>query len=772
MRALSAGRLLIVAVLALATASAAADTIVKTEGGSGEAEVCRFRADEGDDPFHRWLSSQDVTCVPSGSSMSFPKGRWNVFGRASGGVSVEPIVIDSVKAPETLTVSLLPAAMLSVQLPADHTAVLYAPKSVTAFPASERMLVPAEQELWLFVLAKSVPVAVVVIPPIAAGSERVIDSRTLAIAPAVVGWVQLPEADRVALKKARGVMLPHIRLTSAKKEVEALSLPAPEALDGAFVLLTGLSEGDLRLTGRGWLPLSRRISAGPEPLTVVRQPIVARASATLVVNWSTYGDLQAIDRSIGTCEQPPPPTRFELIISSCAEQKPGKGIDPAACHPIRTEALVPAETFGSVTIEEVPPGVYRAELHFGKLPPAAETTTLAPLDVNPLQLQARYLEAYGSLTRGGKPLSEDARIEFPRGTGFSPHDSGEYRAALLAPFGDDSKIDIVGCQSGQRVFVLADKPFLRSAHARYDLDIPDNVLTVTVVDTFTRAPLTSAVVKCAVMSSRAPRRPVVIRVLNSGNAEAGQGTAEGEEPAGEGQAGGAQFVMKAVPEREIRIHVTNTGYKPQEIDPFTMPKSGTKDIEVQLVPVGGSQGKIDSARSFEKAMLFWFSPDGVETERADVAPDGTFYYDQPHLRGETMTLVSVSHPLWITGASSADRGKILEVNFPDAAPVRAADVVIPNLPDRAVTLVGVAIAGLRVPTPALAQHLALRALEPLVHGGGPLHVPDLAESGPIDFLRGPFVQLPMRGPVVGNFVPTAIKRLEPGADKIWLDGRP
>lgn len=770
MRRSGAGPLLVLVVLALGVASAASGTVVNLEGDGGHGEVCRFRAGDADDPFQRWLSSGEVTCVASGSSMTFPKGRWNVFARSDGAVSADPILVNGNSAPESLTISLLPAATLRVQLRADHTGVLYSPKRVTAFPAAERTTVPAAQELWLFVLAKAVPVAVVVIPPVDAGSERVVDARNVTTAPAVVGWVQLPEADRTALKTAHGVLLPHIRITGAGKESEASLLPAPEALDGAFVLLPGLSGGDLRLAGRGWLPVSRRITAGPEPLTLVRQPIVARASATLIVKWSTQGDLAALDRSLGTCEQPAPPPRFEVTISSCEERKPGKEIGAATCHPIRTEMLDSAMTFGDVTMEDVPPGVFSAELRFGKLPPVAETATLAPLDQKPLIVQAFYHEVYGSLTRGGQPLGEDARIEFPGGgVGFVARDSDEYHAVLQAPLGgDDARIDIVTCR-GQTTFVLTDRSMAR--HARFDIDIPDNILTVTVVDTFTRAPLNTAVVKCSVMSSRTPRRPVVIRTLKPGDAEAGQGRAEGEEPAAGGQGAEGRFVMKAVPEREIRLHVTNTGYKKQDVDPFTMTKSGTKDIEVQLVPVSGSQGKIASARPFEKAMLFWFSPDGAENERADVAPDGTFYYEQPHLRGETMTLVSVSHPLWITGASSADRGKILNVAFPDRAPVRAADVLIPNYPDRMVTPIGVAIGGLRVPTAAFTQHMALRGLDPLVHGGGPLHVPDLAEAGPIDFLRGPSVGLMMRGQLVANFVPTASKRLGPGIDKVVFDGK-
>ena len=103
---------------------------------------------------------------------------------------------------------------------------------------------------------------------------------------------------------------------------------------------------------------------------------------------------------------------------------------------MRKETLLPELTFGSVTIEEVPPGLYRAELRFGRLPPTVVTAQLAPLQQQPIRLQAFYLQAYGSLTRGGKPLGEDARIEFPQGgVGFIARDSDEYHAVLTEPVG-------------------------------------------------------------------------------------------------------------------------------------------------------------------------------------------------------------------------------------------------------------------------------------------------------------------------------------------------
>jgi hypothetical protein len=138
-----------------------------------------------------------------------------------------------------------------------------------------------------------------------------------------------------------------------------------------------------------------------------------------------------------------------------------------------------------------------------------------------------------------------------------------------------------------------------------------------------------------------------------------------------------------------------------------------------------------------------------------------------------MTIVSLSHPLWILRAPPVERATPLQVRFPDAAPQRDAEVVIGNVPARMVTMIGVAIGGLRVPQPALAQHLALRGGAPLVRGGGPLLVPALAESGPIDILRGPSVlqrqpQLP-EPLLLPPFAPVATQRLQPGSAAVIFD---
>jgi hypothetical protein len=232
-----------------------------------------------------------------------------------------------------------------------------------------------------------------------------------------------------------------------------------------------------------------------------------------------------------------------------------------------------------------------------------------------------------------------------------------------------------------------------------------------------------------------------------------------------------QFVIRDVPERELHLTVSCLGYKKKEIDPFSMTKTEKKVIDVDLVPLGGSEAKIVSARPFGAGTIFWFSSAGVETERADLAPDGTFHFERTHYRDETMTIVSLSHPLWILRAPPVEKATPLQVRFPDSAPPRDAEVTIENMPPRMVTPIGVAIGNLRVPQPALAHHLALRDTSPLLRGGGPLLLPALAETAPIDILRGPsgFQRQPQFMDATRNFAPVATQRLQPGIAAVVFD---
>ena len=681
---------------------------IAVEGG----EVCRFRALDPENPFRRWLGSQEVTCVAAGSPIAFPSGWWNVFGRAEGAVSAAPLLIDGDAAPASIEPVLGPGATVMPLLPEGRGGVIYAPRRGSAFPVDgARVTVPAGEPLWLFVLDGAVPVAVIPIAPLAPGSERFVDARGGGPS-AVVGWLHVPEPERAALPETTGVLAPAVRAGSR----DADPLPAPSLLHGAFFRIPEVAAGsaELRVEGRGWLP-SRRVVKVQPGLTVAAAPLSVRAAGTLTVHWNTDQDLPALDRSLGACQESEEPAPLVIAISKCAAPRAGPRSDTDDCAPIREQSV--DGFFGSVTFDDVAPGLYRAEMRYGKLPPVSNSASVGPLRVTDLRLFATYFTLYGSVTRGGEPLGEKVSIRFPGGVGFAPAESEEYHAVFRNVFDTELPIAVEACDGEPRAVVFADRPM--RPRARLDLDIPANELAVRVSDTFTREALPGATVKLEALGLRAPR--VVFTTTQ----------AAGEQ---------GDVVWTGVPIRELQLTVSHAGYETREIEPFTMPKSGRHAVDAQLVPLRGTRGRIVSERPFAGAAVVWFSPGGSESERADLAADGTFVYANVHTPEETMAVVSASHPLWVLRSPATERREALTLRFPDAPSVAFEVWLAAAIPRTETRYIGVAIGGVRVPQPVLAQHQTLRRNPSLMHGAGPQPFHDLLATGPIEVLLGPRVE--------------------------------
>jgi hypothetical protein len=594
--------------------------------------------------------------------------------------------------------------------------------------------VPAGEGLWVFVIEKRSIVAVVPVAPIEAGDERSVDAGGGGVA-AVVGWLQVPEADRAAVRNVDGISPPEVRVGLR----DADALPALSLLNGAFVFVRGVEAGEreLAIGGRGWLANRRGVKVADHMVTTVDAPLLVRGAATLLVSWSAGVDMAALDSSLGSCGATSADRsgQYEITVSACA--------NPESCSVIREETGVPEISFGSFTVEDVPPGSYQAEMKFGKLPPVSTMVKAAPFEQTTMRLFAVYETLYGSVTHGGEPLGKDAKIKFPSdGTGFFSTDTDEYRGVLKGQIGADQEIEITTCDKELHVFVLTDQAASRS---RFDLDVPDNQLVINVIDTFSREPL-NAKVQYVVMSKRVPEKPVVTRTLKT-------------------------LTIDGVPVREIRLSVSHPGYQPHDVDPFTMPKRGTKIVEVQLVPLRGSSGRIVSSQPFEAGRVTWLSADGIETEHADVAPDGTFIYSNTHEAGETMAVTSFSHPLWVFRMPPVARRQTMELPFP-MVPTRAFEVSVAN--ERA-TFIGLMIGGLLVPQVALRHHQMLRELPGFARSRHPMSFRDIAETGLIDILLGPAnADTPSYGRVIDPLLLSISakaprKRLEPGVTTIAFE---
>lgn len=725
--------------LLLAPAAFGTVIVVERDGAPvAQAEVCRFAAGDRENPFRRWFAWKDVTCMAAGAEVELPRGLWNVFARAGGNALSAPVLVDGAATPPRLTLTLGAAATVVPLLPEKRRGVIYVPRRGSAFAVdAERVLVPADEELWLFVLEKSVPVAVFSVAPLKAGTEQTVDGRTDGPA-AVIGWMQIAQDERVALSETTGIVSPGVRAFSGVARRESDLLPPLSQLNGAFVRVRDVPPGnaELRIEGRGWLPDRRAVKVSATPITIAPDPLRVSAAATLIVHWSTQQDLPALDRSVGACDESDRNPQVVLTVSKCAAMPPprpgtpsGPPPDDPPCSAVREESFDPAPMFGSMTLEDIPPGAYRAEMRLGKLPPVRGMTAILPLQPKDLRLQASYVEGDGSVTLGGKPIGEDVRIQFPAGIGFAPRESEEYHAQHRGPVDIDTKIIVAACDGEPRALVLADEPM--RPRSRYNIDIPDNELTLNITDTFTREALPGATVKIDVMSFRRPPRVVLQETLKADEM--------------------GVVVKKAVPLRELRIAVTHAGYEKQQLETFSMTKSENKSIDVRLVPLRGNKGKILSERAFDSGAVYWFAPDGRETERTDLAPDGTFFYNGWHAPEETMAVVTLSHPLWVLHSPEIGRRDTISIRFPNGV-ARAFDVTLTAADRRTPWTAGLVIGGLRVPPLVLASHQSLRREQVTLRAGGVVHFRDVLETGPIEVTLGEMVQ-----------------RLVPGATQIAFD---
>jgi hypothetical protein len=699
---------------------AAATTVSLTRDGAPFAggEVCRFTARDAENPFRRWLASQEVTCVAAGS-LTFPPGLWNVFARAAGALS-PVMLVDGASAPASLTLALAPAATLVPLLPPPRSGIVYATRSGSAFPivaGAQSVSVPAGEPLWLIVIDRSMPAAVFTTPAIEAGTQRSLDARSGG-GGAVMTWLSVLKSDRAAIAAAHNVASPHVAIRNGD---ESEPLPPPETMHGAFVLLRGIvsaGEKELELSGRSWLPAKQKVKVAAQPVTISEAPLVVRAAATVVVNWSANDGIRELNRDIPGCDTSnTKPPQFEVTLLSCPPPRPPeRSVDSASCQVIRHETASEDRLYGMFTLEGVPPGTYRAELKFGNLPPVGSGVVALPLQTNSLRLIAGYDQVYGDVTFGGAPLGKDATITFPgNGVGFAHREKSDYRAALGDMIHTDDVINIAACDDPLRAFVLVDRYAPRSQ--RFDIEIPDNELTLSISDTFTQLALSGATVRYAVMSKLLPRHPVVTRTVS----------AKGEE---------ATVVIRSLPERELRITVSAPGYQKQELEPFSLTKSEHRKLDVKMMPLRGSRGLIVSPMAFDNASILWFAPSGVETEHAEVSSDGTFVYAREHQPDETLAVVSQSHPLWVLRSPAVARGGTMTLPFPNALP-RNFDIVLHGGESRDSRYVAIVVGGLRIPLPAFQQHASLRRMQTLLHNARPLAVSGIAQTGPIEIILGP-----------------------------------
>ena len=676
--------------------------------GQEAAETCRFRALDAADPFRRWLDPQLLTCAAAGETLAFEPGLWNVFRRTESAVSL-PVLVNGEALPDRFDFPLVAAAALSVKLPASHRGVVYAIRGAAAYPvaADGRVTVPAGSDLWLFVMKNGQIAGVVPMPQIPAGGERAVDATTLDPSPLLVGWIDVADDDLAAIRRTRGLLPPRITASASRTHRDAEVSPL-DSLDGSFIFVRRPVAGGnvVELSGREWLRTTRRVDVAAEGVTTMRAPLEVRAPGSLVVYWSVHDDVAALDAMLGTCKGRKEPARLTITLQRCTPpRRPADPVDTSTCTLVKEEALQDV-AFGTWRADDLIAGYYYAVLRYGNLPPIGDARSVAPFAQAGVTIQLRYVQVYGDVTRGGEPLEKGAALTFPTGTGFAAIGAAAYRGVLTQMVAREGRVDIATCD-GLRAYILTDQPIVGGR--RFDIDIPDNELEISFVDTFTREPL-AATVRYEVMSRARPPR---VMVSDTFTAEEGR------------------LRLASVPERELRILVTMKGYEKKTIRPFSLTKSERRQLEVEMVPLRGTPSRLVSTMPFRDAVIYWFDKEGIETEHADVEPDGTFYSDAAHARGEMLVVVSRSHPLWASPAPAVRRGEAMTFAFPQA-PSRTVDISVSGGSRLVNYPLDVAVGTLRVPSAVLAAHLRLRDTWASVNNWTSTRLYDILETAPIE----------------------------------------
>jgi hypothetical protein len=446
---------------------------------------------------------------------------------------------------------------------------------------------------------------------------------------------------------------------------------AKQRADSALLFFRGVPAGAQQVAFAG-VQKAVKVEAGK---VAVADPIVARPK--LRIHWWTLMTLTA---------------RATLELLDC----------PARCNVVGTAMLPAGEVKGVVELPGVRPGNYRVRVTHPGLPPFTANIDIPPDDVN---LEIRYIVFSGKVTRGGEPLHVRLfdTVTDPK--------TGEYTAVVAAL--PKPPITLQPVEGGRTITVVPDAAPVENA--RYDIDVPDNRLTIRVVDADSRAPVESA--------------SVTMAVLEEGKDEA----AHLSGPAGMTDADGRLVIDSAVANKRLQICAKRNDYENACADRFRLGSDAEKTIEIALSKATIRHGRVVLPGPQQFASIAWYSPDGRLTETAQVKEDGTFDFQRTHLPGEIVTYASANQPFIALRQPPLGAGDVFEIRPAPGARVRGFQVSAGQP-----AFFTIALGDMIVPQNAFAAHLGRHGAQPSLQPGWASNVPDIVESAPIRVILIPF----------------------------------
>jgi hypothetical protein len=469
-------------------------------------------------------------------------------------------------------------------------------------------------------------------------------------------------------------------------------------------------KASLEVAGPLWSRARQAVTIGAnERVTLVHEPLPAIAAGQVTVSWSVPS---TVPSQIASCDEAEPqPAAYEVVLLRCAGLEAESNLTSLPLSRCEVERKVPVartERNGAVAIDGVADGRYLAELRYGGLPPARAVVVARPATYTSGELRAGSTFIHGRLTRNAKPVK--ATISFFTGVAVSSADTGDYFALVSGDPGR-SLIEIKACDGS---FSYAHLPVVAPVlNSSYDISVPDNDVTVTVVDRATRAPV--------------PGADLTFGPANAESPGGGVHYLRGSITDAKGQSVLGPFVLPL----QFSLCGLAEGYlrrcQDQEL------RKDHEALTFELTRGESRSGRIDVPGY---VFVLWADAAGKVTELVPVNDDGSFRYEAHHEAGESFFLVSNTLALVALRQPQLKPGDPLEIAVP-RVPARAFTIRLGDRIAQQNAWIDVSVGDVLIPMEVLNQHQQLRNLRSLILKRAPLSVGAIAQTGPITVLLGP-----------------------------------
>jgi hypothetical protein len=679
------------------------------------ATLCTWKPAATGNPLDRFFSAAKVECQEAKAG-SVARDRVNVFVRDADRIGIDVGLTNRIDDAtlQRMIERARPSARVKVNGLADGDALYaYLPETAVAIPlvvSDGVALVPAETMLVVISASPKGSITGVSAPSRSDTPDITLNKRAL------VGWLQAKVPKTGAPKSP-----PIVMLDGKQKPDAALKLEA-----SPLIIFRAVSDGKHELTLRGDSWKTQTVALEAKDITTMKAPLVATPSRNLTVRWTLLNDPATLAPKEEACDVPAAKITgpMTMTLLDCPGMQPNAwymSVDHRKCRDAEKVTLPDDQRHGRTELHDLASGPYLLKFTRDKLPDLWQSIVVPDDRDGDIAANVEYFRLFGTITRGGKPVR--ANLAVSGGEAVSDAD-GRYELTVAEPrIGNMMKL--IPCDTNEEYeHIVDERP---PANQRFDIDIPENVLIVDVVDDKDGNPI--------------PDAKIGFGILENG---------EGGDDGGAWYAGDigktdekGRYVLKQTA-KKYRVHVCarRDDYENKCADQFRFEDQAEVALKFALKKLELRKGEVHVAGAIEAGAIIWTTRDGRRTEHANVNKDGTFTYTTAHAPGEIVAFLSSSHPFYAFLQPLINEGQLFAFTLPPA-PARTFEVSLDESASGEVAFLSLMLGDLVLPAEVLNQYGMRHGSHLSVRRGQTTFIRDILETAPLSVVSIPLSFLEM-----------------------------